>query len=63
MKKKEKSEKSEFFCDVINCARCGSDHQQLKMKKMLKPIKIARSVWTHWALCPLSQDPILVREE
>jgi len=45
---------------VINCARCGESHF-LHFIPFHLPIIIERAnlTFTHWALCPITYEPIL----
>lgn len=47
--------------DVRHCSRCEQDHQQLEAKEFMIPIDDSDGPWTHWARCPISGDPILVK--
>lgn len=42
---------------VTNCARCGQDHVALVFSRL----KRTSDEHTHWALCPTSVEPILMR--
>lgn len=49
--------------DVTNGARCGEDHACLVANRFERPFAPPEAyplVWTHWAACPVSGDPILV---
>jgi hypothetical protein len=46
---------------VISCARCGQDHE-VEFKKFQRPIEDSDStVWTHWGICPNTDEPILLK--
>lgn len=45
--------------DVNRCARCGQDHEGLEFRLFDRPC----GEWTHWAMCPVTQEPILCRIE
>lgn len=50
--------------NVKSCARCGLDHQNLVLMELRQPMapEDAPGVsWTHWAKCPTSGEPIMVR--
>lgn len=53
--------------DVRNCARCGQDHDALTFKQFQRPVTEDKDkdnetiLWTHWAVCPVTDDPILLR--
>lgn len=40
---------------IINCARCGNTHEGIEAKKFSN-----HPVFTHFAICPTSNEPILV---
>lgn len=45
-----------------SCARCGGDHAGLAFRKLVHPIPSAvGGDFTHFALCPLRGEPILMR--
>lgn len=47
---------------IVNCARCGGSHDEIEATQFRTPFappEAAPVVWTHWALCPTSGDPIL----
>lgn len=47
---------------VSVCPRCGAEHEPLIVKSIDQPIvEVDGTVWDSWALCPVSQDPILFR--
>lgn len=49
--------------DIRYCARCEQDHKQLKFTEFSShPIEDEESgiIWTHWALCPVLNEPILL---
>jgi hypothetical protein len=46
--------------DVRRCARCRGDHNKLHFKKLIFPIE-AHEEYTHFALCPKNNQPILMR--
>jgi hypothetical protein len=49
--------------DVKHCARCQQDHNQLEFKEFtINPIEYSDgTVWNYWALCPVTQEPILLK--
>ncbi len=58
----ETKEKVTILVDVKQCARCSQDHDQLKFNLFISPILDSNfSVWNYWALCPVTQEPILLR--
>ena len=42
---------------VENCARCGTGHKDIKFAKL----KRACASWTHWAICPETGEPIMLK--
>jgi len=42
---------------LSNCARCGGAHEQLEVKPLDNP----PDRYTHFAMCPISQQPIMVK--
>lgn len=51
---------TEFFTSIINCARCKGAHEKLEFKKFRNPIEVETHVFTHWALCPTTEEPIVL---
>lgn len=46
------------------CARChGEGHQDLLFQKFLHPIEVGAYTFTHWAICPVTNEPILLTTE
>ena len=48
---------------IKRCARCGKDHDDLLFKEFVRPIADAYPdglPWTHWAMCPVNKDPIVL---
>ena len=43
--------------DVKCCQRCGFDHDQLRFTQLIDPV----DEWGHWAICPNTHQPILVK--
>ena len=54
-------ENGTYTTDVIKCARCGSLHQQIVFAKLQRPIEAHEYIFTHWALCPRNNEPILLQ--
>ena len=49
--------------DQRGCARCGaSEHPSLSYYPLAEPVQLPNSeeVWTHWALCPTTGEPIIL---
>lgn len=54
--------------DVRDCARCGDDHDGVIFAELLRPIELMQRQGggyvfkiTHWASCPKTAEPILMR--
>lgn len=49
--------------DITNCARCEQDHMTLEMKELKRPVNLLgnQGILTHWAMCPVEKDPILIK--
>ena len=44
------------------CARCGGRHEGLEFKALGRPMApsyVSDMQWTHWALCPVTGEPIM----
>ena len=48
--------KPDFRIRVVDCARCQGIHDSVPFYKFGAPPSFA----THWAMCPNSEDPILM---
>jgi hypothetical protein len=51
---------------ITACARCGGGHEDVIARHRARPFAPAEAgglVWTHWAPCPTSGDPILIMVE
>lgn len=44
---------------LTNCARCGNNHE-VEWIELKKPMEIGNYKFTHWCLCPDTDDPILM---
>lgn len=49
---------------IGNCSRCGQDHevQPMAFTRPFAPPEAAPVVWSKWATCPTTGDPILISE-
>ena len=49
---------------LIYCARCHEDHSNLEFAKLHHPIEPPEDyngdLYTHWAPCPITGEPILL---
>jgi len=43
---------------IHGCARCGYDHDSIQLYELTNPTN-----WTHWATCPRTDEPIMIRDE
>lgn len=50
---------------IKNCARCVLNHEDLEFKALKHPIEMipTQLAITHWADCPLTGEPVLMRHE
>ena len=46
--------------NVRGCARCGGEHPELPFKKFERPVFIDDMEITLWAMCPVTEEPILM---
>lgn len=47
---------------VYSCARCTRDHSDIEFKPFhLNTISDPSGDYTHWAACPISNEPVLLR--
>ena len=44
-----------YTLDVTKCLRCNKNHKAL----VFKPFKQSVTQYTHWALCPVTKEPML----
>jgi len=53
----------EITTTLRNCARCGSGHGLTfqPFKQFVIDSESGEVRYTHWAMCPLSDEPILMR--
>lgn len=53
----------EFTIDLEGCARCDGDgHPGLTFRRFARPIELPPvHVLTHWATCPTTGEPIVLR--
>lgn len=49
---------------VVNCARCGGEHDvnPITFARPFAPPEAAPVVWSKYAVCPNTLDPILISE-
>jgi hypothetical protein len=41
---------------IYGCVRCGEDHEGIEPKRFKNPC----GEWTHWTMCPVTNEPILI---
>lgn len=51
--------RSKIVVPVVNCARCGKNHDPMCFLKFKRPVQLPAGV-THWASCPTTGEPILL---
>lgn len=52
-----------LIIDVKDCARCGQNHEQMEAKPFTNPVNDTDGApWTHWFLCPVTGEPVLVQQ-
>jgi hypothetical protein len=49
---------TDIIISAVQCARCGSCHRQVQFHKFTMP-----GAFTHWALCPKNDEPMLLKLE
>jgi hypothetical protein len=49
--------------NVKHCARCEQDHADLEFAAFTEhPVPVTDKIeWTHWAMCPALNEPVLMR--
>lgn len=47
--------------NVTGCSRCGGEHREVKFLPFVKPPSYLGLTWTHWAICPETGDPVMLR--
>jgi hypothetical protein len=52
--------KKEVIVGVVNCARCGSNHEPLVFKRLTYAIEPNMGGFTHWTMCPMTKEPIMM---
>lgn len=55
--------KMEVTGDGLLCPRCGKAHDKLSAREFSVPVapkEMAPFRWTHWAMCPTTNEPILI---
>lgn len=50
---------------IHRCARYGQDHVNLEFKEFTQnPIEDSDgTIWNYWALCPITNEPILLKKQ
>jgi hypothetical protein len=52
--------KREVFVGVVNCARCGNNHEPMVFKKLTHAVESVLGGFTHWGMCPMTKEPIMM---
>lgn len=48
--------------DIYLCARCGANHEGVEFKRFMSPMRDSDgAIWEWWGMCPLMNEPILLR--
>lgn len=48
--------------NLTTCARCGGFHAAMQFSKLTRPMATpAGDTLTHWALCPVNGEPVLLK--
>lgn len=51
-----------YISDIDGCARCGQNHDHLEFSRFRDPVQVGLGAkLTHWAPCPETGEPILMR--
>lgn len=54
---------SDFVMPILhNCARCGMNHAELIFREFKHPVVENRLTYRWWASCPMTDEPILMRQ-
>lgn len=60
-------DRKRVISDVYSCSRCSYNHSGLTFIKFDRPIvdtcNDMKTIWDFWAICPVSLDPILLRQQ
>jgi hypothetical protein len=50
--------------DIYNCSRCRGNHEKMSFEPLKgDPIDGVEGNYTHWAKCPVTEQPIVLRVE
>lgn len=52
-----------IISEFLMCTRCGEDHENLDFTRLDPPMDVGGVEFTHWALCPTKEAPILLKVE
>lgn len=55
--------------DVVNCARCGKDHDRLQFNELKRPMIVEFELdgmkkaerYAYWGSCPITSEPIMLQ--
>lgn len=45
--------------ELHGCARCAQSHGPLTFTELRRPSVTGQVSWTHWALCPVTGEPVM----
>lgn len=62
-KEKPMENKTKQQITVSDCARCGQTHKVEFQEFDRFPIELDGESYTHWGMCPLLHEPILMRTQ
>lgn len=48
-----------FTLKVDKCPRCEGEHLAMRYFVLANPIRLAQTIYTHWAMCTRKMEPIL----
>jgi hypothetical protein len=52
-----------IIATFVNCTRCGGEHENLDFSRLEPTMDVGGVEFTHWALCPTNETPILLKVE
>ncbi len=51
---------SKILVNVVQCPRCNGCHDRLRFVAFKNAIETAFPEFTHWSVCPTTNEPVLV---
>ena len=49
-----------IYTDVVNCSRCGKNHQGMGFQKLKRPVVVGSTTLSYWGTCPQTFEPLLL---